>query len=116
MENLGSVGTRALATPLLLLSMTYRQQVREVIWSGGGELEKVRYGVPELTRVSVGYRRFLCAMPSTSRSTVDTTERKLSTECVSNVFPRNSSVRCLLLLHRQTGSQRPEIWRNAIAS
>ena len=32
--------------------MTYRQQVREVIWSGGGELEKFRYGVPELMLVA----------------------------------------------------------------
>ena len=32
-----SVGTRALATPLRVFTRGYGQQVREVIWSGGGE-------------------------------------------------------------------------------
>ena len=47
-----SVGTRALATPLRVFSMTYRQQVREVIWSGGGESKNKRHGVPELMLVA----------------------------------------------------------------
>ena len=49
-----SVGTRALATTLLLFSMTYRQQVREVIWSGGGESKKGLARYAELTGVGVG--------------------------------------------------------------
>ena len=46
-----SAGTRALATPLRVFSMTYRQQVREVIWSGGGELEK---GLALYARIHAG--------------------------------------------------------------
>ena len=49
-----SVGTRALATPLRLFSMTYRQQGREVIWSGGGESKK---GLARYARVHAGCLR-----------------------------------------------------------
>ena len=40
-----SVGTRALATPLRVFSRTYRQQVRQVFWSGGRESKKDYFGV-----------------------------------------------------------------------
>ena len=46
-----SAGTRALATPLRVFSITYRQQVREVIWSGGEELEK---GLARYARIHAG--------------------------------------------------------------
>ena len=72
-----SVGTRALATSLRVFTTTYRQQVRQVFWSGGGESENKRHGVPEFTLVpadfaedpAVGIRpRFLSPLPSSLRS------------------------------------------------
>ena len=60
-----SVGTRALATPLRVFSMTYRQQVRQVIWSGGGESEKelARYA-----RIHAGCLRAFPHDPESPRS------------------------------------------------
>ena len=49
-----SVGTRALATPLRVFTTTYRQQVRQVIWSRGGESEK---GLARYARIHAGCLR-----------------------------------------------------------
>ena len=60
-----SVGTRALATPLRLFSMTYRQQVRQVIWSGGGESGK---GLAPYAKIHAGFLRALPHAPENPRS------------------------------------------------
>ena len=72
-----SVGTRALATSLRVFTTTYRQQVRQVFWSGGGESENKRHGVPEFTLVPADFAedpavgippRFLSPLASSLRS------------------------------------------------
>ena len=60
-----SVGTRALATPLCLFSMTYKQQVRQVFWSGGGESEK---GSLRCARIDAGCLRAFPHAPESPRS------------------------------------------------